>query len=844
LSLLRSRRGVVTAGLVLVVALFWIRPGAEWLRVRIARSISLALERPVDIGHVSFRLLPQPGFDFENFVVHDDPAFSAEPILRSQEVTAALRLTSLLRGRLEIARLDLTEPSLNLVRNREGHWNIETLLERAAKTPVAPTSKPTTESRPGFPYIAADRGRINFKFGPEKKPYALTDADFSFWQDSENTWGTRLKAQPLRTDFNLTDTGLLRVNGSWQRAASLRETPLQFNILWDGAQLGQVTKLAFGNDKGWRGTVKLSATLAGTPADLTVQTNGSVQDFRRYDIPGGGSVRLAAQCSGHYSSVDHTLSNIACQAPVGNGAVRLTGSIAGLQVPRAYDLALLAQDVPVQSLVALARHAKKDIPDDLLASGKLNAKVTLRKQGEAGFLWEGGGETLAFRLRSKLTNTEILLDRIPFALSPAPAPAPDAKNLRRTSKAVMPSPAEPHVDVGPFSLGLGRPTPATVQGWVSRSGYNLLLQGEVQVQRLLQVARTVGFATPSPTADGAARIDLRIAGNWSGFTAPRAIGTAQLHSVRAEVRGINAPLEIASANLVLTQDEVNVQNLTASLGSSTWHGSLLLPRPCVPGTCPVRFDLHADEISTQELSQLLNPHPRTRPWYQFLSPSPAQGPTYLASLRASGQLTANQVQIDKLVASKASAKVELEDGKLRISDLRGDVLGGKHVGEWKADFTAKPPEYSGSGTLERVSLGQLAEAMHDGWVTGTATARYSATTSGLTATDLLSSAKATLLVDARDGSLPHIVLAGTPGPLHIHHLVARLLLRNGTFEIQEGKLETPGSIYQLSGTASLGRSLDVRLARSGAHGFNISGTLTEPRVVQATTPETQAALKP
>src|SRR6202011_6176517 len=97
--------------------------------------------------------------------IHDDPAFSAEPMLRAQQVTASLRMASLLRGKLEIARLNLTEPRLNLVRTAEGHWNVESLIERAAKIPVAPTSKAKTEMRPGFPYIEADRGRINIKFG-------------------------------------------------------------------------------------------------------------------------------------------------------------------------------------------------------------------------------------------------------------------------------------------------------------------------------------------------------------------------------------------------------------------------------------------------------------------------------------------------------------------------------------------------------------------------------------------------------------------------------------------------------------------------------------------------------
>jgi hypothetical protein len=38
--------------------------------------------------------------------------------------------------------------------------------------------------------------------------------------------------------------------------------------------------------------------------------------------------------------------------------------------------------------------------------------------------------------------------------------------------------------------------------------------------------------------------------------------------------------------------------------------------------------------------------------------------------------------------------------------------------------------------------------------------------------------------------------------------------------------------------------LDVKLARDGKHGFNISGTLTAPKVSPATNAETQAALKP
>jgi len=848
LKFFRSSRGRVFAGIVVVLALFLVRPGAQRLRTRIVRSISLALGRPVDVGSVTLRLLPQPGFDLENFVVHEDPEFGAEPVLQSSDVMATVRVSSLLRGRLEIARLSLTEPSINLVRNSEGRWNLEKLVERAASTPVAPTSKTRREARPGFPYIEADHGRINFKFGQEKKPYALTEANFALWQDSENTWGMRLKAQPMRTDFNLSDTGLLAMAGSWQRSADLHETPVQFTLQWEGAQLGQVTKLALGQDKGWRGGVRLSAQLTGTPKNLTVETEGSIEDFRRFDISGDPALRLAAQCNGHYSSADHILSGLACRAPVGDGGITLNGSVAPMPGSRAYDLTMLVQNLPLQPMVEFARRVKKNVPADIVAAGKLNASITLQRpvaSTGAGPAWQGGGEVVALNVRSLLTNTRLALDKIPFNISSSSNDDRGKKpGAERSRGSAIPPRIDPRVEVGPFSLALGRTTGATVRGQVSRSGYNFLVQGDAEVQRLLEVARTIGLPAPQPAASGEARISLHIGGGWAGFAAAAVTGTAQLHSVYARVRGLNSPVEILSASIELTPNTTEVSKLSASLAGNTWRGSLTVPRQCEkPQACPIRFDLHADEFVTDELSGLVNELPGNEPWYRFLS-SPAQSKLYLVSLHAVGNLTANRVVIHNLVANRVSAEVELEQGRLQLSNLRGEVVGGHHTGEWQVDFTVNPPTYQGNGTLEKVALGQIAEAMHDAWITGTANVGYRADTTGWTKAELLSHADAAFQLDARDGSMPHLILAGESGPLRVNRFVGRLLLRAGKFEIDQGKLQTPGGIYQLSGTASLGRVLDFKLARDGARGFNITGTVDQPQVAVSATPDTQAALKP
>ena len=109
---------------------------------------------------------------------------------------------------------------------------------------------------------------------------------------------------------------------------------------------------------------------------------------------------------------------------------------------------------------------------------------------------------------------------------------------------------------------------------------------------------------------------------------------------------------------------------------------------------------------------------------------------------------------------------------------------------------------------------------------------------------MLSHADASFQIEARDGSLPHLTLAGESSPLRVNRFTGKLLLRAGKFEIEPGKLQTPGGIYQLSGTASWSRVLDIKLAREGARGFNVTGTLNQPHVTLSTAPETQAALKP
>ena len=877
MKFLRSRRGVAAVAALLLI-LFLFRPGVYRLRNRIAITIGSALGRRVALDSVRLRLLPRPGFDLEGLVIYDDPAFSAEPMIRAQEVSAAIRFRSLLRGRLEIATLSATEPSINLVRNDEGRWNLASLLERNAQIPAAPTGKPASERRPAFPYLEAGHARVNFKIGQTKKSYALMDADVALWQDSENSWAARIRAEPVRTDFNLTDTGLVQINATWQRAPSLRLTPMQLTVQWQHGQLGQITKLLSGKDRGWRGAVSFTAKLSGTPEALRIESETAVDGFHRYDIVGSENVRLATGCSGQYNTVTSTLADLLCESPVSDGMLRLRGALSVVaQVPN-YDLTLEAEKVPLTSVVRLLRQAKKQIPGDLAASGLLSAEfhATRSVAEDAGRRslpqWTGNGSATNVRLLSSAGNAEedeVALGTIPLALVSQTISRQAKRGHPRTKEEKDQEPTETHLRIGPVALSMNASAPVSAGGWVSAAGYRFFLLGDMELKDLFRLEDVLGLPVTRPAAEGSAKLDVSVSGPWQGFAAPATLGTARLRNVRAEMRGLNTPIEISSAAMTLAPDAVLMQKISARTGSTHWNGEVTAPRQCaptgivpgpVPGSvpnCVFQFDLTADQLSIGDLAAWFTPHPAKRPWYRLLNSDSNQplSPSPLLAIRAHGNLHVDQFGLKKVLVTQAATQVNLDRGKITLTALRAQLLQGTHSGNWTIDLSkhdlskhdlsnhdmsapdastddASTPSvrYHGAGTLNDIALAQVATLMNDAWIAGTVDGNFDVEGSGDSFRELPGQSHGKLHFVMRNGSLPHIEIPGSPVPLPVHRFIGELHLKKGVWELSTGRLESRDGIYQVRGTDSPGSGFDFALTRGDEQSWTLTGTLAKPRI--------------
>ena len=159
----RRNAWLVAAATVLLVQGFAWLLERGWLHAPLERRLAVAFGRPVAVQSFSVGLFGGLRLQANQITVGEDPAFGPEHFLRAEQLAAGLRWTALLAGRLEFDTLVLKRPSLNLVRNPDSHWNLESWLPPAAGG----------RGTPRFSRLVVEEGRINFKRGPDKLSVAL-----------------------------------------------------------------------------------------------------------------------------------------------------------------------------------------------------------------------------------------------------------------------------------------------------------------------------------------------------------------------------------------------------------------------------------------------------------------------------------------------------------------------------------------------------------------------------------------------------------------------------------------------------------------------------------------------
>jgi hypothetical protein len=529
----RRRRLIYLALAILVVLLLVLLPpyiSLNRYQRRIATAISDSLGRPVHLDRVTLNLLPMPGFTLENLVVDEDPAFGSEPVIRANFVRATLRLSSLWTRRVEFSTISFDDPSVNLVHNADGKWNLETILLRASHIEAAPTAQKNAGPAPRFPYIEATGARLNLKLNQEKMPISLTDADFALWLPEPQAWHLRIRAHPARTDTDASDTGILQVEGTLGHAPSLGQVPINLTGEWSRAPLGEATRVLLGGDAGLRGEMTLSASAQGTVGNSTVQARLRLTDARRADFIPARTLAIDLQCLGTATGVFHSFEDIRCNWPpaASSGAptLAITGSLPDIRNPRSVSLEVTAPGLPAATLLDWLHVASARVPADVAVKGSFTGDLAFNPTSPAGAStrgWTGELKMTDASLINALAGSSSLVvgDVALSSAAPAPPETRSAKHRPAPATAPTPAPATGSFLFAPTSLALGGKDPATLDGRFDATGYTLHLTGMASTARMLALAAALpqfgdGLAAVLPTnrAAGPYRVDLTSIRPW------------------------------------------------------------------------------------------------------------------------------------------------------------------------------------------------------------------------------------------------------------------------------------------------------------------------------------------
>jgi uncharacterized protein involved in outer membrane biogenesis len=835
----RSRRRHLTVAIsfiLLLVATLVLPPLVNISRYQrqVSASLAAALGHPVEVSGIKLQLLPRPGVQIANFTVDSTAGYSAEPILQCSSVTAAFRILSLWRGRLEIARISLDEPSLNLERAPNGQWNFASVLLQASRTQQAPTGRAAARGQNRFPYIEASNARINFKHGNEKLPFSFLGADVSIWLENPDEWQLRFAAQPMRTDINLSlaDAGQVNVTGSVHRASSTNQLPLNLQADWRGAPLGQVTRMLVAHDLGWRGDASVTAQITGVPNALTLQLSAAASDFHRESFEPARPLNLHVTCTATYRHWQGSIDGIHCLSPVGNGRLALSGTMQQIHTADPEpDLTLIATHLPADEVLDLLRHTRGRLDSDITLSGNIDGRLAYARQPMTP------GSHTATTLRTTAEGTLLASDLLVRGDNMEQI-LPD---LRFAVQTPSQSPVQPlAIILEPAQIDLGGPDPLVANARLTRQGYQLHYTGSALLQHLLPLAHAfnvVPAAFQGLQGNGTADYNLTVQGDWllplvdvdETAALSDVSGAVGLHNADFQPAYLAEPVHIATATATISPTELRWNGVTATLGTTHFTGNLRIPLPCV-APCERGFDLTAASVNFGTLAASLQGQDegmvqdlinrvrfRSQDWPLL------DGTVHIARLGLG--------QID--IAS-ASADIALHDGNLEVRSLDGRILGGTLHATGAVDL-ASTPSYDAAVQLRHVSAPELAQLLKERWGPGQIDVSSDLTISGATASDLSSSAKGTLRWNWSGGALPQL----TSTPLHrFERWSGNGKVAKGSIIITHSEVTGNSATAMVTGTIGGDRSLDLKVSSPTATGTpetetattTMTGTLAAPVV--------------
>ena len=357
---------------------------------RLQRKITARLEsafgRPVQVGSYDFSLWGGPTLQAQSVTFGEDPRFGNEYFLRAESLTVRLRWQGLMRGHIQLGTVSMERPSLNLVRNLDGDWNLAEWLPKPASTlasSAASSGAPSASQSVRFSRIEVDSGRINFKRGDEKLPFALVGVTGYIEPAGPGRWNMDLEATPTRAAVIVQQAGILHVSGHMGGTSS-RLRPAELDVSWSDASVPDVLRLARNHDYGVRGilTLILNARTEDREDGWAIQSRAEFRQLHRWDLalrPDNPALNVLANIHWNPMTFGFEISDAAIEAP--HSHARASARIAwetpaqasALKTPPV-SIDIAASLIDLNDLLAWIRAFHSDVAADISLENLTSAK--------------------------------------------------------------------------------------------------------------------------------------------------------------------------------------------------------------------------------------------------------------------------------------------------------------------------------------------------------------------------------------------------------------------------------------------------------------------------------------
>jgi hypothetical protein len=839
--------------IVLLLILLWVADFGVSLLIRhtrLQRRLTARLEsvfgRSVEVGRYNFSLWGGPTLEAQSVTFGEDPRFGHEYFLRADSLTVRLRWQSFFRGHMELGAISLESPRLNLVRNAEGDWNVAEWLPKSAG--VAPSSSTAPAVR--FGRIDVTSGRINFKRGDEKLPFALTDVNGYIEPDRSGRWTLNLEAVPARAAVLLQQAGTIRVSGHVGGTSS-RLRPAVLDLAWDAASLSDLLHLAHGYDFGVRGDLGLVVHAETEGDNWALQGRAELRRLHRWDFavrPENPAVNVNAKMILYPLASGLDITEATIEAP--HSWARADAHFAwpspaeariaprGLVVTPA-QFEITQSQLDLSDVLAWIRAFRSNVAADVSLRGSASVHAgfsawPLRLTSASGLIANANLSGSALRVPAHLSQAQFRYEHEIFSLLPATV------SYGATDSSF-------HVEA--------------VAGPGQREFPDYRLSGNLaQVRDLVATAGALGWnISRGWDLGGPVRCDLR----WQGARFPwqtQPVGTIEWGG---EATGaslltpfLNQPVKQIRARAELKAGLRHITLASAEAFGARWTGTFDHhdDRHAEALAAEWQFALATDALSVADVDRWLNPRwrqsflDRMLPFLNSSSPANAVP----ENLRAEGRINIQDFALAPLVLRHLQSNVKIGGRHIEVSRAAAQFFGGAVEGSLDAQLIATPAyrlnlDYSG---VDLAALSSAFPSLAD-LFGGSASGEFALDSSGATRADLVSSLQCRGNARITDAKLQNISLVDSmreaePRPGVSLFPAATALFSCGDGKIIFQRLRLTGAAQDVAATGSVdfSRNLNLQLrvlplasannvprpTAAAAQVFNLTGPVRSPNI--------------